>query len=187
VQAEKFFTVEGHLNGLGYMVDTTGTAGSSAGHRDRSCAPVGRWPAAASSASIFSPAGYWESQDGMALIRQSADYARQGSTSLSVETLFSVLRPNEPPQITVHLRQASPARAKYGLSSYPRIRFLTPLRCRLRPDEIADLPAPFHTPLPAGFYKVRATYRQQGHFREFYENGFWVADAVPWTRDQPWE
>ena len=59
----------------------------------------------------FQPAtGYWESQDGMALIRQSADYARQGSTSLSVETLFSVLRPNEPPQITVHLQQSHPAK-----------------------------------------------------------------------------
>ena len=44
--------------------------------------------------------------------------------------------------------------------------------------QIADLPAPFRTPLPAGFYMVRATYLQHGSFREFYENGFWVAERA---------
>ena len=47
--------------------------------------------------------GYWQSEDGVALIRQSANYARRGA-DLSVETLFSVIRPGEPPLITVHLR-----------------------------------------------------------------------------------
>ena len=107
VQAEKFFTVEGHLNGLGYMIDPSGL---------RVAAPVIVIDRASGSRIVcldFQPApGYWASQDGMALIRQSAIYARQGSTSLSVETLFSVIRPNEPPQITVHLQQPKPAKGE---------------------------------------------------------------------------
>jgi hypothetical protein len=127
VQAEKFFTVEGRLNGLGYMVDVTGLLVA---------APViviDHPPGAAMAGSRivcldFQPAtGYWESQDGMALIRESAGYARQGSTSLSVETLYSVLRPNEPPQITVHLLQLPPQGAMYVWSSYPRIRSSPPI------------------------------------------------------------
>ena len=176
VQAEKFFTVEGRLNGLGYMVDATGLLVA---------APViviDHPPGAAMAGSRivcldFQPAtGYWESQDGMALIRQSAGYARQGSTSLSVETLYSVIRPNEPPQITVHLLQPSPAKGDLRVELLSADKVLAAATLAVENGQVADLPPPFHTPLPAGFYKVHATYRQQGSFREFYENGFWVAD-----------
>ena len=112
VRAEKFFTVEGRLDGLGYMIDNTGLLVAAPviviDH-----APGEPIPGSRIVCLDFQPlAGYWESQDGLALIRQSADYARQGSISLSIETLFSVLRPNEPPQITVHLQQAHPQTAK---------------------------------------------------------------------------
>jgi hypothetical protein len=176
VQAEKFFTVEGHLNGLGYMVDGAGLLVA---------APViviDHPPGGAMAGSRivcldFQPAaGYWESRDGMALIRQAAAYARQGSTSLSVETLFSVLRPNEPPQLTVHLLQPSPAKGEVRVELLAADKVLAAATLAVENGHIADLPAPFHAPLPAGFYKVRATYRQQGSLREFYENGFWVAE-----------
>ena len=123
----------------------------------------------------------------MALIRQSAGYARQGPTSLSVEMLFSVLRPNEPPQITVHLRQAKPARGDVRVELLSAERLLEEATLPVEAEEISDLPAPFQKPLPAGFYKVRATYRQQGTFREFYENGFWVAEPVRSTVVRPSE
>jgi hypothetical protein len=176
LQAEKFFAVEGHLNGLGYMVDATGLLVA---------APViviDHPPGGAMAGSRvvcldFQPAtGYWQSHDGMALIRQSAAYARQGSTSLSVETLFSVLRPNEPPQITLHLLQSSPAKGEVRVELLAADKVLAAATLAVENGHIADLPASFHAPLPAGFYKVRATYRQQGGFREFYENGFWVAE-----------
>ena len=125
----------------------------------------------------FQPApGYWESQDGMALIRQSAIYARQGATSLSVETLFSVVRPNEPPQITVHLRQSHSTSGEVSVQLLSEDKVLEAVTLPVENGGISDLPAPFHAPLPGGFYKVRATYRQQGHLREFYENGFWVSE-----------
>jgi glycosyl hydrolase family 42 (putative beta-galactosidase) len=171
LQAEQFFTVEGHLNGLGYMVDTSGVLVA---------APViviDRAPGSRIVCLDFQPAtGYWESPDGVALIRQSAEYARQGSTDLSVETLFSVLRPGEPPQITVHLKQAHPANGDVRVQLLSTEKLLEEATLPVENDESASLPVPFQKPLPAGFYKVRATFRQQGHFREFYENGFWVAE-----------
>ncbi len=176
LQAEKFFTVEGHLNGLGYMVDSAGLLVAApvivVDH------PPGGVMAGSRIVCLdFQPAsGYWESQDGMALIRQSAGYARQGTTSLSVETLYSVLRPNEPPQITLHLLQPSPVNGEVRVELLASDKVLAAATLGVENGAIADLPALFRTPLPAGFYKLRATYRQQGSFREFYENGFWVAE-----------
>src|SRR3984957_8934767 len=173
VQAEKFFTVEGHLNGLGYMIDPSGL---------RVAAPVIAIDRASGGRIVcldFQPtAGDWESQDGVALIRQGADYARQGSISLSVEMLFSVLRPNEAPQITVHLRQAKLAKGEVRVELFNAHRVLEEATLPVESQEIStQLPA-LQKPLPSGFYTVRATFREQGHFREFYENGFWVAEHV---------
>jgi hypothetical protein len=176
VRAEKFFTVEGRLDGLGYMVDTTGLLVAAPviviDH-----APGGPMPGSRIVCLDFQPrAGYWESQDGLALIRESADYARRGSASLSIETLFSVLRPNEPPQITVHLRQSHSASGEVSIQLLSQDKVLEDATLPVQSDQVSALPAPFHAPLSAGFYKIRATYRQQGHFREFHENGFWVAE-----------
>jgi hypothetical protein len=171
LQADKFFTVEGHLNGLGYMVDTSGLLVAAP------VIVVDRAPGSRIVCLDFQPAtGYWETPDGEALIRQTADYARQGSTGLSVETLFSVLRPGEPPQITVHLRQAHPAKGDVRVELLSADNLLEEATLPIENDENSSLPVPFQKPLPAGFYKVRATFRQQGHFREFYQNGFWVAE-----------
>jgi hypothetical protein len=182
VHAEKFFTMEGHLNGLGYMVDKTGT---------RVAAPVivldhsagGAMPGSRVVVLDFQPTvGYWGSKDGVELIRQSAAYARQGSTNLSIETLFSVIRPNEPPQITVHLFRPRPAKTSPSAQSEVRVELLSgdkvidTATLPVGDDETSDLSVPFHKPLPAGFYRVHAEYLQQQQLREFYENGFWVAD-----------
>jgi glycosyl hydrolase family 42 (putative beta-galactosidase) len=176
VRAEKFFTLEGRLDGLGYMVDTTGLlVAAPVVVIDHS--PGGPMPGSRIVCLDFQPpAGYWESPDGVALIRQSAEYARQGSTSLTIETLYSVLRPNEPPQITVHLRQSHSAPGEVSIQLLSQEKVLEDATLPVQSDKVFDLPAPFHTSLSAGFYKIRATYRQQEHFREFYENGFWVAE-----------
>jgi hypothetical protein len=171
VQAEKFFTVEGHLNGLGYMIDPGGL---------RVAAPVVVIDRASGGRIVcldFQPtAGYWESQDGVALIRQAARYASQGSTNLSVEMLFSVLRPNETPQITVHLHQSKPAKGEIRVELLAADTVLEEATLTVENKETSLPLLTFQKPLPAGFYTVRATFRQQGQFREFYENGLWVAD-----------
>jgi Beta-galactosidase len=171
VQAEKFFTVEGHLNGLGYMSDAGGRL---------LAAPVIVIDRASGSRIVcldFQPAAdYWQSKDGMALIRESAGYARQGATKLSVEVLYSVIRPSEPPQIAVHLEQSNPAAGDVRIQLLSSEKMLAETTLPVESQKALSLPVPFQKPLPAGFYQVRATYRAQGHFREFYENGFWVAD-----------
>lgn len=182
VHAEKFFTVEGHLNGLGYMVDPAGLlVAASVIVRDL-----------ASGSRIvcldFQPAaGYWQSQDGLALIRQAAGYARQGAASLSIETLYSVLRPNEAPQITVHLRQSSSAKGEVRVELSHEDKLLEASTLPVDDSPTADQPVRFRTPVAAGFYQLRATYRRQGHFAEFYETVSGLRSAARSTRAQPWE
>lgn len=183
INAEKFFTMEGHLNGLGYMVDPSGTLVA---------APVivldhttqGSMRGSRIVALDFQPAaGYWESRDGVNLIRQAAAYAHQGATSFSVETRLSVIRPNESPQIMVHLSRpryatppdAVPAELRVELLSGDKVADIVTLP--VVNQEASAISVPFQKALPPGFYKVRAVYSQQQQFREFDQNGFWIADA----------
>ncbi len=183
IKAAKFFTMEGRVNGLGYMVDKTGTLVAAPvivlDHTIQDAMRGSRIVLL-----DFQPtAGYWESKDGIELIRQCANYARQGSTSLSIETLFSVIKPNESPQITVHLTHprhvtqpdAAPGEVRVELISEDKVIDANTLP--VVNEETASINVPFHNPLPSGFYTVRAKYSQQHQFREFYENGFWVADS----------
>jgi len=182
VRARRFFAVEGRLNGLGYMLDSEG---------GRTAAPVivadhafGAEHGSRVVALDFDPEpGYWQTQNGTALIRQSALYASQGVTRFSVELLFSTIRPGEPPLITVHLRSlrqqqlglAASAEVKLTLSSDKGnvdSATLAVADCRL-----ADVVAPFHKALDPGFYKVSAVLTQGGRLREFYQNGFWVSET----------
>jgi Beta-galactosidase len=169
LRAEKFFTVEGHLKGLGYMRDKNGLLVA---------APVIviEKPTSRIVALDFEPtAGYWESRDGIALIRQAADYASQGPTHLSVELLYSAIRPNESPQISIHLQPTQPS-GDVHVELLSTNKLIQEATVPVTKDGIALLPPSFQKPLSAGFYHIRATYRQQNQFRGFDENGFWVAE-----------
>ncbi len=182
VHARRFFAVEGRLDGLGYMVDSTGLqVAAPVIVADRRAGPMRGSRVVALD---FDPgSGYWESHDGIALIQQSAIYASQGATDFSVETLFSALRPGEAPLITVHLR--NPRQERLGLSTGGEVKLtlssdkgvLDSATLPVMNQGIADIVAPFHQALPPGFYKVSATYSSGGRLREFYENGFWVGDT----------
>lgn len=182
LSARRFFAVEGRLDGLGYMVDSTGL---------QVAAPVivadrvdGPMSGSRTVALDFDPQpGYWESEDGTALIRQSALYATQGATSFSIETLYSALRPGEPPQIAVHLRGvrdqrlSRPAAAEVKLVLASEKSAIDTATLALPDAAIADPVVPFHQPLDPGFYTVSAVLSQGGRFREFYRNGFWVEET----------
>jgi len=158
IHARRFFAVEGRLDGLGYMVDSTGLLVAApvivADHR------AGPMRGSRIVALDFDPdSDYWQSQDGIALIRQSAVYASQGATEFSVETLFSALRPGEAPLITVHLRNprqdglgaSTGGEVKLTLSSDKEV--LDSATLPVTNEGIADIAAPFHQALPPGFYK----------------------------------
>jgi hypothetical protein len=182
IRARRFFAVEGRLDGLGSMVDSEGL---------EVAAPVivanQNWGPMRGSRIValdFDPEpGYWESPDGVALVRQCAEYASQGATAFSTETQFAAVRPGETPVITVHLRSLRRGHAngaagevKLTLSSEKGVVDTATLPV---PDVgAADLAANFHRELEPGFYTIAAVLSEGGTFREFYQNGFWVKDAA---------
>jgi hypothetical protein len=174
VRAKGYFAVEGRLNGLGYVTDATG---------DKVAAPVivsDRPGSGRVVALDFDPQpGYWESADGIALIRAAADYAKAGATHFWIEEQYCALRPGELPQITLHLNRPhhdsanGPGEAQVELlSGEKRIDAQT-----VALDE-GDVAVVFRKPLPAGFYTVRATWSSGGQPREAYANGFRVEDVA---------
>jgi hypothetical protein len=182
VRAQRFFAVEGRLDGLGYMVDASGT---------EVAAPVivanqifGAFKGSRVVALDFDPArGYWQSPDGIALIRQCADYASQGATQFSIETLFAAIRPNESPVLTVHLRSLrrpepnAPVAGEVKVTLNSEQGVVDSATLPIADTASADVVAPFHKALDPGFYTVAAVLRESGQFRAFYQNGFWVEDA----------
>jgi hypothetical protein len=161
VRARRYFAMEGRVDGLGYAIDAAG---------DEVAAPVivadrdgGRMVML-----DFDPEpGYWDSPDGIALIRTAAAYARRGATRFWIETLFSTLKPGEFPELTVH-----------GKSGEVRVELLSGDTVL----DTANLTGPgnvdFRKSLAPGFYTVRATWLQDGRPLEFAQNGFWVEDAA---------
>ena len=183
LRARRFFAVEGHLDGLGYMVDSNG---------DRVAAPVivadRTHPSDSDAVMVgsrmvmldFDPkAGYWESAGGVALVRAAAGYARQGAVHFWTETLFSIVKPGEPPSIFIHLQNPGSGAPRDG-SAIVEIRSGTNVISTQRlacTGNSVDAEVPFHRALPPGFYTVRATYEYGNQPREFYRNGFWVSDG----------
>ena len=104
VRAQRYFAVEGRLNGLGYVETEDGT---------KAAAPVivsdhlgDGMPGSRVVALDFDPkSGYWDSADGTSLIRAAAEYARKGATEFWVEAQYSTLRPGELPDLTLHLQR----------------------------------------------------------------------------------
>ncbi|MGD0911025.1 MAG: hypothetical protein ABR928_03975 [Terracidiphilus sp.] len=179
VHARRFFAVEGRLDGLGYMVDATGLL---------TAAPVivanyGWGPMQGSRvvALDFDPEpGYWQSQDGIALIGQAARYASQGATTFSIELQYSAIRPGETPQITVHLRNPHLDKTHAKLAGEVKVQLwsenglVDSTTLAVEDAATANLSVPAKSDLAPGFYTVSATFSAGGSFREFYQNGFWV-------------
>jgi hypothetical protein len=185
LHAEKYFVVEGRLDGLGYMADPAGQlVAAPVIVADRAGYGLGsKMPASRIVALDFDPQpGYWQSGDGTRLIQQAAEYACQGATRLSIETFYSVIRPGEAPAITVHLRLPRPP--KGGVASGGEIQLqllkesapMEKVTIPVTSQESETIDVPFKTPLPAGLYRVTATYSEGGHAREFYQNGLIVAE-----------
>ncbi|HEY1218268.1 MAG TPA: beta-galactosidase [Bryobacteraceae bacterium] len=193
VRARRFFAVEGRLSGLGYMVIADGVevaapvivvdhrAPARPGCEGGGRGGAGMVPGGRIVMLDFEPEpGYWASVDGVSLIRQSADYARQGATEFSLELPFSTVKPGETPQVIVHLRNAQRERLGVPLAGEVKIETLSGDRV-LETQRVAvaagqemraDLPPQTH-----GFFTVRGVYEEGGRPREFHQNAFWVEDS----------
>ena len=58
--------------------------------------------------------GYWSSPEALAVIRQAADYARQGATAFRVEMQNATLLAGEIPQLVVRLNNLRKQRSGAG-------------------------------------------------------------------------
>jgi hypothetical protein len=172
VRARRWFAVEGRVDGLGYMADSSG---------DQVAAPVIVSDHDGSRLVMldFEPEpGYWESPDGTLLIHEAARYARHGAATFWIETLFSTLKPGEFPELVVHLSsrgQPQACEVRVELLSGDAVLDTARVACTLsRVDAAVD----FHKPLTPSFYTIRAVYSDAGETREFAQNGFWVEDEM---------
>ncbi|HTV54678.1 MAG TPA: beta-galactosidase, partial [Terriglobia bacterium] len=186
VRAQKFFVLEGHISGLGYMLDPAG---------ERVAAPVvvsdhtqtGREGEAMLGSRLvmldFTPEpGYWASSEGISLIRDAASYAEQGAALFWLETQYAALDPGEVPEVTVHLRNV--LRQRRGLPQRGIVKLAFRYEGKtLETRQIqcsgitVDAEVDFDHSFSPGFYTVQGTYEADGQPREFYENGLWIESA----------
>ena len=182
IRARRFFAIEGQLGGLGYMADREGLLVAApvieSGH------PWGTSAGSRIVALDFDPEpGYWQSADGVALLRQSALYASQGAIHFAVETQFAVVRPGEAPALAVLVQShrpkaaAGPQTAEVKVELRRGTRTIDTAVLPVADLVYAKLPVPFNRPLPRGFYTVSAQLNADGRLLESYQNGFWVEDA----------
>ena len=180
----KVFVLESHrLDGLGYMMNHEREKVSSpavvADHLGVTAGPMlgARWVFL-----DFEPAsGFWDSPDGITLMKTAAEYARQGSASFSIQLQFSAVQKGESPQAIVHFRNAVRGRMRepgkgeieLDLRSGDKVLKTERLPCA---GGALDSPILLGNNLPVGFYSLRGTYRQGDRAEEAYENGFWVGD-----------
>lgn len=171
VRAQRVFVLEGPVDGLGYMLDSAG---------EQVAAPVvvaDDGPSRRVMLDFEPEPGYWESDSGIALIRDAAAYAHQGATRFWVETGSSFIRPGEHPHIVVHIERAGTAETGEAMvqlmSGSGALLQTSRVRCGVPP---VDQPVDFERTLPPGFYTLRGTWQSANGAREAYENGFWVGD-----------
>jgi hypothetical protein len=186
IRARSFFTIEGRLEGLGYMMNSEGEAvAAPVVVKDRT--NVALPPEAMLGSRVvlldFEPEpGYWESADGLSLIRQCAQYARQGATAFWLEIPNSTAKPDEPIGTVVHLRNARRERLSQPQSGEVKVELLSGEKV-LQSARVpcsgpkVDTEVNFHTTLQPGFYTIRGVYQDAGQSREFYQNALWVEDT----------
>jgi hypothetical protein len=187
VKAKRVFVIEEVSRGLGYLQNSAG---------ERLAAPVvatdftgleGEAKALLGSRVVmlgFEPEpGYWSAPAAVAVVREAADYARQGATAFRVEMQNATVLAGEFPQLVVRLNNVR--KQRLGLEQTGRVlielqrdgEVLATRQVECGGDEVTA-PVAFEDQktLAPGLYEVRATYEDRGKPREFYQTGFWVRD-----------
>lgn len=187
VQAQRVFVIEGVSRGLGYLQDSAG---------ERLAAPVvatdftslegesnGLLGGRVVMLSFQPERGYWSSPGALAVMRQAADYARQGATVFRVEMQNATVLAGEIPQLVVRLTNVGKQRRGQEQSGrvYIELRadgqVIATRQVSCAGDAVTELLGfEDQKALAPGFYEVRSTYEDAGRPREVYQTGFWVRD-----------
>jgi len=191
IPARSFFAIEGRLEGLGYMMNSEGVAVAAPvvvkDHTNVALPPEAMLGARVVLLDFEPEPGYWESADGLSLIRQCAQYARQGATAFWLEMPSSTARSDEPISAVVHLRNARRERLGQPQSGQVKVELLFGEKV-LQSAQVpcsgpkVDSEISFHTTLAPGFYTVRGVYEDAGQSREFYQNALWVEEPHALTQ-----
>jgi len=187
VEVKRVFVIESVSRGLGYLQNSAG---------ERLAAPVvatdftrlegeakGLLGARVVMLGFEPEPGYWSSPGALAVVRQAADYARQGATVFRVEMQNATVLAGEIPQLVVRLNnvrkqllgQEQSGRVRIELLAGGQVLASRQVNCA--GDAVTE-PVAFEDQktLAPGFYEVRSTYEDTGKPREFYQTGFWVRD-----------
>lgn len=174
VRARRFFTVEGRVDGLGFVKNADGVA---------LAAPVivANHSGGRIVALDFDPEpGYWESPEGIALVQAAAKYARRGAASFWTELQYSTIKPFEPAHVVVHLydpdRQQSSAKVNLQLLSSAN-QVVDTVEVAYAGGKL-DSDVYFQKKLQPGLYTIKAVYENSGEPREVAYNGVWVEDEA---------
>ncbi|MGQ9635197.1 MAG: beta-galactosidase [Bryobacteraceae bacterium] len=126
--------------------------------------------------------GYWSSQDGISLIRQSAEYAAEGATRLWLEMENATIVEGEIPQAVVHAWNGVRERSGESVWGTVEVELRDAKQVRLATAEVECRGHPvranvaFREKLAPGVYFLRGTYKRAGRAREAYHTGFWQRD-----------
>jgi hypothetical protein len=185
LRARRLFVLDGENRGLGFLLNDKGEKVAAPVVNADSTEPRGAGKAMWGSRAVmldFEPEpGYWSSPAGLALIGETAEYARQGATMFWLEMQNATLVGGEIPQVVVHLRNARRQRRGEPQAGMVRVELvsgsdlLATVEVTCSGDTVAANVAFQKTLLP-GLYAVRSTYEDGGRPREFYQTGFWVED-----------
>ena len=181
LHARRFFVLEGRVTGLGFMLNSEGlqVAAPVVVIESRGGGRGGGGAAGRILALDFDPAaGYWESADGVSLLRDCAGYARQGGSTFSLEMPFSTIKPDEVPKVVVHLRDARRQPAASGEVTVELVSgtsVVDTVRVPVTGNNV-NAEAALSKAVPAVFYQVRGVWEEGGETREAYRNGLWVED-----------
>jgi hypothetical protein len=179
-----FVSPEGRWRGLGFFLDAEGR---------KIAAPVVRLDFALTPAGArakgrgrfvmlnFEPEpGYWASEDGQTLLRETAQHAARGPALLWVEVPRASLHDGERAGVIVHVQDRRTPGAEAGRVRLDLIRDGQVLDSRsvACPDGEADEPLTFAGTESPGLYAVRALYARGGGIAEAHETGFWRRDPA---------
>ena len=183
LNAQKYFVLEGRLDGLAYMRNADGEkVASPAVVVNHSGVESGDMLGSRWVFLDFQPQpGFWDSADGIALLRTAADYARAGATLFSIETPSAVLRPGEAASAIVHFRNVLDQRLGHSSGGEVRLQLRSGqhviaskiVNCT---GDTTDTNIQFPATLAPGLYTLSGTYFKDDAALEFTENAFWVED-----------
>ena len=187
VEAKRVFVIENVSRGLGYLQNSAGERVAAPAVATDFTSLEGEAKALLGSRIVmlgFEPEpGYWASPGALDVLREAAEYARQGATVFRVEMQNATVLAGEIPQLVVRLNNVR----KQRLGQEQSGRVLIELRADSKVlatrqvdcggDTVTALVAfEDQNALPPGLYEVRATYEDAGKPRDFYQTGFWVRD-----------